>query len=153
MINRVLFYNSGGGIGDAIQIIPLIKSLKNEFKNANFFYLCAHQNHFNTTLKDFNCNINTLNLNIKYFGFRWWHSLVLRKQIKKYDIKKFDLIIDLQSKVRNSLILKLIPHTYFISSCFNFRFSKPAFKKIKKDKINDNILSAINMVLNMAFQY
>ena len=33
MINKVLLYNSGGGVGDAIQILPLINTLKNEFKN------------------------------------------------------------------------------------------------------------------------
>ena len=27
MINRVLIYNSGGGIGDALQILPLISAL------------------------------------------------------------------------------------------------------------------------------
>ena len=31
MINRILLYNSGGGIGDALQILPLINALKNEF--------------------------------------------------------------------------------------------------------------------------
>ena len=35
MINRVLLYNSGGGIGDALQILPLINGLKNEFKKKN----------------------------------------------------------------------------------------------------------------------
>ena len=64
MINRVLFYNSGGGIGDAIQILPLINTLKNELGDAKFYYLSAHENHFNTTLKDFNCEIETLNLKI-----------------------------------------------------------------------------------------
>ena len=68
MINRVLLYNSGGGIGDAIQTLPLINALKNEFKNANFLYLCAHENHFNSSLKDLNFNIDTLRLNIKYFS-------------------------------------------------------------------------------------
>jgi len=52
MINRILIYNSGGGIGDAIQILPLLCTLKNEFKNASFFYLCAHTNHFNNSLKE-----------------------------------------------------------------------------------------------------
>ena len=37
MINRVLLYNSGGGVGDALQILPLINALKNEFKNAKKF--------------------------------------------------------------------------------------------------------------------
>ena len=148
MINRILLYNSGGGIGDALQILPLINALKNEFKNANFCYLCAHENHFNSSLKDLNRHINTLNLNIKYFGFRWWHLLILKERIKKYKINKFDLIIDLQSKIRNSLILKMIPHKYFISPCFNFKFSKPALNIKKMNKINDNILLAVNSILN-----
>jgi len=149
MINRVLFYNSGGGIGDALQILPLINALKNEFKDANFFYLCAHENHFNLSLKDLNCHIDTLNLDIKYFGFRWWHLLILKEKIKKYKVEKFDLIIDLQSKIRNSLILKMIPHKFFVSSCFNFKFSKPSLNIKKINKINDNILQAVNSILNI----
>ena len=148
MINRILLYNSGGGIGDALQILPLINALKNEFKNANFFYLCAHENHFNSSLKDLNCHINTLDLNIKYFGFRWWHLFILKGRIKKYKINKFDLVIDLQSKIRNSLILKMMPHKYFISSCFNFKFSKPVLNMKKMNRLNDNILQAVNSVLN-----
>ena len=148
MINRVLLYNSGGGIGDAIQILPLINGLKSEFKNAVFYYLCSHENHFNSSLRDLNCNIDTLSLNIKYFGFRWWHLLAVKKNIKKLGIERFDLIIDLQSKIRNSLILKRIPHKIFVSSCFNFRLSKPNLKIDKKSsKINDNILKALNIAL------
>ena len=118
MINRVLFYNSGGGIGDAVQILPLINTLKNELKNTKFYYLSAHENHFNSTLKDLNCEIETLNLKIKYFGFRWWHALIVKKKFNNQNIVSFDLILDLQSKIRNSLILKIIPHRKFISSCF-----------------------------------
>ena len=140
MINRVLFYNSGGGIGDAIQILPLIDSLKKEFKKANFYYLCSHQNHFNSSLKDLNSPINTIDLNIKYFGFRWWHCLIVQKQLRKKKIEKFDLIIDLQSKIRNSLLLKMIPHKFFVSSCFNFILSKPRIRVKKDIKINNTIL-------------
>ena len=83
MINRVLFYNSGGGIGDAIQMLPLINTLMSELKNTKFYYLSAHENHFNSSLKTLNCHINTLNLDIKYFGFRWWHLLILKRRIKE----------------------------------------------------------------------
>tara|TARA_B100001123_G_scaffold305225_1_gene340976 strand:+ start:1273 stop:2262 length:990 start_codon:yes stop_codon:yes gene_type:complete len=148
MINRVLLYNSGGGIGDAIQILPLINGLKNEFSNANFFYLCAHENHFNSSLKDLNCHIESLELNVKYFGFRWWHTLVVKKEIKKNKIQMFDLIVDLQSKFRNSFILKMIPHKYFISPCLNFRFSKPSLGFKKMNKIHKSILQAVNNILN-----
>ena len=133
MVNRVLLYNSGGGIGDAIQLLPLIDMLKSEFRNTKFYFLSAHENHFNSTLKDFNCSIETLDLEIKYFGFRWWHSLIVNKKIKKNNIEPFDLILDLQTKIRNSLILKLIPHKSFISSTFNFKLSNPDID-IKKEK-------------------
>ena len=148
MINRVLFYNSGGGIGDSIQILPLINTLKNELKNTKFYYLSAHENHFNSTLKEFNNKIETLELGIKYFGFRLWHFLIVKRVISKKSIEKFDLIIDLQSKIRNTLILKQIPHKYFLSSCFDFKFSVPKLNIKKGNKINDNILQAINIVLN-----
>ena len=148
MINRILLYNSGGGVGDALQILPLFNTLKNEFRNANFFYLCSHKNHFNSSLKDLNSHIDTLNLDIEYFGFRWWHLLIVKGRIKKRNIKKFDLIIDLQSKIRNSLILKMIPHKYFLSSCYNFKFSKPSLSIKKMNKINDNMLQAVNSILS-----
>ena len=75
MLKKILIYNSGGGLGDAIQLFPLILSLKNHFKSTDFYYLGAHENHFLNKLKDFNINIKTLDLNLKYFGFRWWHIL------------------------------------------------------------------------------
>ena len=148
MVQRILLYNSGGGIGDALQILPLIFTLKREFKNVQMFYLGAHENHFNSSLKDFNCHIDTLNLDIKYFGFRWWHLFVVKKKVKKYNINEFDLIIDLQSKIRNTLILKKIPHKYFISSCLNFKLSEPKLNIKKSNKVNDEILMGVNAIFN-----
>ena len=152
MISKILFYNSGGGIGDSIQILPLLDTLKNELKNTKFYYLGAHENHFNNALKDYDCKIETLNLGIKYFGFRWWHLLVVKKKLKHLKVEKFDLIIDLQSKIRNSLILKLIPHKFFISSCLNFKLTKPNLKIVKEKKIVNTILKSINLLLNKNFQ-
>ena len=152
MNNNILLYSSGGGIGDAIQILPLIDTLKNELKKTNLYYLSAHNNHFNSTLKDFNCQINTLDLDIKYFGFRWWHALIVRKKIKINKIKKFDLILDLQSKIRNSLVLKIIPHENFISPTFNFKFSKPKLNFDKEKKISGNILNGINLLFGKNYK-
>tara|TARA_B100000575_G_C23121882_1_gene649342 strand:+ start:246 stop:1199 length:954 start_codon:yes stop_codon:yes gene_type:complete len=127
-MKRILIYNSGGGLGDSIQIIPLILSLKNHFRRSKIFYLGAHQNHFDNKLKEYNINIETLDLNLKYFGFRWWHLFYVKKEFNKRGNQKFDLIIDLQSKFRNSLILKRIPNLNFCSTTFNNFFSS---KKIK----------------------
>jgi len=152
MIDNILIYNSGGGIGDSIQILRLIETLKSELKDTNFSYLSAHNNHFNLSLKDYKCQINSLDLNVKYFGFRWWHALIVKKEIKKKNISKFDLIIDLQSKIRNSLILKTIPHKYFISSSLNFKLSRPSLSVKKDKKINYTILKSINLLFKKNYQ-
>ena len=148
MKKNILIYNSGGGLGDSIQLFSIILSLQNFFKNYNFFYLSAHENHFEGKLKEYNIKINNLNLGLKYFGFRWWHGLVLKKKIKENKIEPFELIIDFQSKIRNSLILKMIPHKSFISPCFNFKLSKPNVVVKKEKKIYNTILNAINLIFN-----
>ena len=103
---NILIYNTGGGLGDAIQLFPLILSLKNHFDRSNFYYLSAHENHFNNKLKDYKMEIENFDLNLKYFCFRWWHLLKINKEVSKKKINRFDLIIDLQSKIRNTIILK-----------------------------------------------
>ena len=143
-MNKILIYNSGGGLGDSIQLIPLILSLKNIFNSSKFYYLGAHENHFENKLKEFNINISSLDLNLKYFGFRWWHLLFVKKRFNKIKQFKFDLIIDLQSKVRNTLILKSIPHINFYSTTLNNFFSTK--KNIFYSK---NHLDNLSLFLNM----
>ncbi len=121
-MKKILFYNSGGGLGDSIQLFDLILSLQNHFKSAEFFYLGAHENHFQGKLKEFNIKVHTLDLGLKYFGFRWWHFLVTKKRYLDQNLEKMDLIIDLQSKLRNTIILNKIPHDHFYSSTYSFKF-------------------------------
>ncbi len=132
-MEKILIYNSGGGLGDAIQLFPLIISLKNHFKKSKFYYLGAHENHFNGKLKEYNIKLETLDLGLKYFGFRWWHLFFTRQKFAKTTLGKFDLIIDLQTKFRNTIILKKIPHNSFYSRTFNDFFSS---KKINSSNGN-----------------
>tara|TARA_B100001063_G_C16746868_1_gene548037 strand:- start:981 stop:1934 length:954 start_codon:yes stop_codon:yes gene_type:complete len=136
-MKKILIYNSGGGLGDSIQIIPLLLSLKNHYRRSNIFYLGSHPNHFEGKLKEYNIKAQTLELNLKYFGFRWWHLLFVKKNFNKKNIGKFDLIIDLQSKFRNSLILKNIPHVHFYSTTFNSFFSTKKINFKSKDHLEN----------------
>ena len=151
---RILIYNSGGGLGDSIQLFDIIYSLKEKFGSENVFYLSAHKNHFNNSLKDYNLHVNELNTNIKYIGFRFWHLLISKKKILKNNaLDGFDLIIDLQSKLRNTLILKQFPHKNFYSSTFDFRFCN-----LKKDYVSSkfeikNILLNIEKLLNIEIPF
>ena len=141
-MKKILIYNSGGGLGDSIQIIPFLLSLKNHYKKSDILYLGAHPNHFKDKLKEYNINIQSLNLNLKYFGFRWWHFLFVKKNFNNKNNFKFDLIIDLQTKFRNSLILKRIPHVNFYSKTFNNFFSS---RKVKLS--SNNHLDNLNLFL------
>ncbi len=149
-MKKILLYNSGGGLGDSIQLFSLILSLQNHYKKAEFFYLGAHSNHFKGQLKDFGIKIDTLDLKLKYFGFRWWHLFVARQRVNQMEIEKFDLIIDLQSKIRNTIILLKIPHNNFYSSTFGFKFcSKKSDYDSKNHLVNlskffDTSIKSIN---------
>ncbi len=134
-MKQILIYNSGGGLGDSIQLISLILTLQNHFKKTKFFYLGAHTNHFQGKLKEFGIKIDTMDLDLKYFGFRWWHLLFVKKNFKKKNFNKFDLIVDLQSKVRNSLILKNIPHDHFYSNTLKNIFLTKKIKFVSKDHL------------------
>ena len=143
MLKKILIYNSGGGLGDAIQLFPLILSLKNHFKSGDFYYLGAHKNHFLGKLKKYNIDIKTLDLDLKYFGFRWWHLFKAKSRFFELNLEKFDLVIDLQSKLRNTLILKRIPSVNFYSSTFNYNFCS-----LKKDYLSNNNISQ-KTILNL----
>ena len=136
-MKRILIYNSGGGLGDSIQIIPLMLSLKNHFRKSKILYLGSHGNHFNDRLKEYNIEAETLDLNLKYFGFRWWHLFFVKRNLKRKNEQKFDLIIDLQSKFRNSLILKMIPHNIFYSTTFKNLFLTRKIKFKSKNHIEN----------------
>ena len=150
-MKKILIYNSGGGLGDSIQIMPLILSLKNHYRKSKIFYLGAHQNHFNNKLKEYNLNIETLHLNLKYFGFRWRHYFYAKKNFYEKNTTKFDLIIDLQTKFRNSLILKKIPHYNFYSTTFNNLFSSKKVKYKSKNYLENLSIFLDEKIKNIKF--
>ena len=150
-MKKILIYNSGGGLGDSIQIIPIILSLKNHYRRSKIFYLGAHQNHFIGKLKEYNINIETLDLNLKYFGFRWWHFIYAKKNFYAKNDTKFNLIIDLQTKFRNSLILKRIPHYNFYSTTFNNLFSSKKVKYKSKNHIENLSIFLDDKIKNIKF--
>jgi ADP-heptose:LPS heptosyltransferase len=142
-MHKILIYNSGGGLGDSIQLFSIIVSLKNHFKNSKIYYLGAHKNHFNSGLKEYELLLEDLDLNLKYFGFRFWHYFFVKKNFNKTQVDKFDLIIDLQSKLRNTLILKRIPHKLFYSTTYNYTFSS-----IKKKSFSDDLIENLSFYFN-----
>ena len=151
-MKKILIYNSGGGLGDSIQLFPLILSLKNHFKKSKFYYLGAHSNHFNGKLKEYNINLETLDLNLKFFGFRWWHIFFAKKRTINKTNNKFDLIIDLQTKLRNTIILKRIPHSLFYARTFNGFFSSKKIKSNTESHLENLSLFLEDDVIELEFK-
>ena len=151
-MKKILIYNSGGGLGDSIQLFPLLISLKSHFRKADFFYLGAHENHFMGKLKEYNIKLETVDLGLKYFGFRWWHLLFVKKRISKKTYGKFDLIIDLQTKLRNTLILKKIPHDMFYSMTLKGYFSSKKIKSYSSNHLENLSLFFEEDVIELGFK-
>ena len=145
---NILLYNSGGGLGDCIQLIYLLTTLKNKFSNSTIWYLGAHQNHFDEKLKDYNIKITTLDLDLKYFGFRWKHLFLAKKKYQQIMSQKIDLIIDLQSKIRNTLILKKIPTNFFYSQTLNFTFCTKNLNFFNTKNNPNNLIKNLEKILD-----
>ena len=150
-MKKILVYNSGGGLGDSIQLFPLLISLINYYKKTKFFYLGAHQNHFKDKLKEYNIDLETVDLDLKYFGFRWWHFFFANNRALSKGFGKYDLIIDLQTKFRNTLILSRIPHNSFYSRTFNGFFSSKKIKSNSPDHLENLSLFVEEDIIELNF--
>ena len=151
---KILIYNSGGGLGDSIQLFDLIYSLSEKFGSNNIFYLSAHKNHFNNSLSGYNIQLNQLKTDIIYFGFRFWHLFKSKKNILKLNsIDQFDLILDLQSKLRNTLILKQFPSKNFYSSTLNFKFCTVSKNYISPKFDIKNVLTNVEKLLDIEINF
>ena len=70
-----------------------------------------------------------------------------KRILEKNLIDKFDLIIDLQSKLRNTLILKQFPSNNFYSSTFNFKFcNKKRIFCSTKNEIKNIVLNIEKLI-------
>lgn len=150
MEKKLLIYNSGGGLGDSVQIVNFLLSVKNLWNDHEIHILESHNNYyFKNKLKNLNLNfIKYIDLKIQYFGFRLSHYFKIKKYIKNNNLF-FNVIIDLQTKLRNTCMLKIIPHDIFISSTLNNFFSKPKINSsLPKDK---NIIIRLCNNINFAF--
>ena len=136
---KILIYSFNDKLGDGLQKISFIQNIKKNFPNSLITYTTSQK----TTFK------NTLNPLIKNYideivednGIRS-SFLDLFKKNKRFKGYYFDLIIDLQSKLRNSLILKQIPHSHFYSSTLNYKLCT-----IKNDYKHKDHLKNLSLML------
>jgi len=146
-IKNILIINSGGGIGDAIQFVKIFQLINQEFENPNIDYYGNDLNNFwfdNKLSSLKSDNVQIIKHFPLYFGFRFMH--LFDKKIKNEKI--YDLIIDNQSKIRNTLIYKRIPHKYFLSFALRGILSKPMNFLRKNPHVQLRVISYLERFLN-----
>ena len=86
-IKNVLLYNSGGGVGDSLLMIPMIQWLKDYYQLSNIHYIQnGIQKHFETSLKDFdNGFVNTINFLPEDYAF---FNLIKMRNYSHFKFKK-----------------------------------------------------------------
>lgn len=150
-LNNVLFINTGGGIGDALSSLAIINYINSNFSVKNFYYFSNDFEYFwfENKLQEYKPkNLITIkNFPIGY-GFEFKHRKVSKKLIDLFNFDQFDLIIDNQTRVNNSLVFKKIPHKYFVSPCINFLLSKPFYFTKKNNNLTLRIINYFNKILN-----
>ena len=146
-IKNILIINTGGGIGDAIQFVKIFHLINQEFKNPNIdYYACDIDNFwFENKLNSLKVkNVQTIKHFPIHFGFRLKHFF--DKKIKNE--KSYDLIIDNQSKFRNTLIYKRIPHKFFLSFSLRGMLSKPIkFFQKKQQHVQLRVINSLEKFL------
>jgi ADP-heptose:LPS heptosyltransferase len=150
-LKNILIINAGGGFGDSVQFIPLLNWLYKKYPKISVYYYANDYKkyYFDNNLNSFSKpNLKVIKNFPLYFGFRIKHFYQSKKLAKKNFIKEFDLILDCQSKIRNTIIYNRIPHKNYFSSSANYFFCKPKYKNKKEINLIKKITSYLSSITN-----
>ena len=148
-LNNILFINTGGGIGDALTSVPTLNYINDNLKPKNLYYFSTDLGNFwfDTKLQEYKPdNLITVKSFPEHFGFRDKHMKVSKDVIKNFEFDEFDLIIDNQTRFKNTLIYRKIPHKYYVSPCLNYLMSKPITFMRKREIFANRIIDYFNKI-------
>ena len=156
---NILIYIAGPWLGDYIRIFNLIHSLQTGLPGCQIS-IANKQNHnpFEHQLKQFN-------LQVSLKKFRFAKELGTRKrQIStvffesRFSSREFDLVINMDRSVRESLILRQVLAKYHYTSTWGFRLCKPRGHRstLIRHKLNptacvDNVATLIDQPINTKY--
>lgn len=129
---KLLLCSDTGALGDSIMRIPMLQTLRLHAKNSHITLLIHNNDHpaVHSTLLQLRTIIEPLIDTVVFdlhFPTRQWHFLLsyCHNPFKRHEPLQtpFDTIIDLDSNVKKTLILRKIPHQNFISSALRFMLS------------------------------
>lgn len=135
-IKNILYIQTGSGIGDALSQVCIFNLINTYIKPKKIYYYSTDLRKFwfdNLLLEFKPSNLKVIKSFPEHFGFQKKDKNIAKNLIKHFPFKQFDLIIDNQTRFKNTMLYRMIPHKYFISPSLNYFFCKPFFF-IKKSK-------------------
>ena len=151
-INNILYISTGGGIGDALNSLSTINLINREINPNKIYYYSTDLEKFwfENKLQEFKPkNLEIIKNFPQHFGTKINQITISKKLINNFGLEYFDMIVDNQTVINNTLIYKRIPHKYYISPSCNYFFSKPFFFIKKTKNINLRIIQYLNKLLNL----
>lgn len=148
---KILIYNNSPQIGDNIRLFNLINTLNSSIHNCDLWYLGSDDyDLFSGPLKAYNLCIHRMPQSTHPGGYNLspWR-LYFRKGKSKYPKTPFDLVINMGSDLKESLMVRQIPTKFYYSAatCFIFCSRYRYYRKHKTDPtiIVKNIEKMLNL--------
>lgn len=150
MQKSILVYVGADCLGDAIQKIPYINAIRKGFPDHRLVWFANMGSVFNGLLKDIGDEI--VDEVISQVNFSAKLSDIFKNPFGGTPLegRHFDYIFDTQKRWKQTLILKKISHTHFVSGCADFLFSdiKPQRGYKESRNVTKRLIEMTSMVTN-----
>ena len=149
---KILVYSGGEAIGDALYKLNFIQNLRYNFPDSNITWLAGQgDTEYSKTLKPIIEKLIDQVIDDRKIGYKPLSEFFKASPIKE----KYDVIIDTQTVVLPTLILKKIKHSVFISATAKWIFSdfKPNNFSIKFLSLNERLNLFIQLLKNGKMEY
>jgi len=149
---KILVYSGGEAIGDALYKLNFIQNLRYNFPDSNITWLAGQgDTEYSKTLKPIIEKLIDQVIDDRKIGYKPLSEFFKPSPLKE----KYDVIIDTQTVVLPTLILKKIKHSVFISATAKWIFSdfKPNNFSIKSLSLNERLNLFIQLLKNGKMEY
>jgi ADP-heptose:LPS heptosyltransferase len=148
----ILVYSGGEAIGDALYKLSFIQNLRYNFPNSTITWLAGQgDTEYSRTLKPIIEKLIDNVIDDVKIGYKPLFEFFRASPLTE----KYDVIIDTQTVVMPTLLLKKIKHTIFLSATAKWFFSdiKPNNFSIKSSSLNERLNQFILLLKNGNIQY
>ena len=149
---NILVYSGGEAIGDALYKLNFIQNLRYNFPDSNITWLAGQgDTEYSKTLKPIIKKFIDNVIDDVKVGYKPFSEFFRASPLAE----EYDVIIDTQTVVMPTLLLRRVKHTVFLSATAKWLFSdfKPNNFSIKSSSLNDRLNQFIILLKNGNIKY